>query len=143
MVTRSAQPANANPISLDCPTVHVRVKLSALWASVMFCYIYADYFKLWLPGELNGMAEGQAAMSTQGVLLGASALMAIPVVMVFLPLVLPARINRWVNVVLGAAYTVVNIGQLPGTWVPFYIFFGVVEVALTLTVVVLAWRRAG
>lgn len=132
----------ANPISLDHPTVHVRVKLSALWASVMFCYIYADYFLLWQPGALQGMAEGQGFLSTQGGALGASVLLTIPAVMIFLPLVLPTRTNRWVNIVLGAVYTVVNIAQLPGTWVPFYVFFGVVEVALTLTVVVLAWRRS-
>lgn len=137
-----SQRTEANPISLDHPTVHVRVKLSALWASVMFCYIYADYFLLWQPGALQGMAEGQGFLSTQGGALGASVLLAIPAVMIFLPLVLPTRTNRWVNIVLGAVYTVVNIAQLPGTWVPFYVFFGVVEVALTLTVVVLAWRRS-
>ncbi len=24
--------------------IHVRFKLSALWAALMFCYIYGDYF---------------------------------------------------------------------------------------------------
>ena len=142
MVMRSEQRTDVNPIAPNGTTVHVRVKLSALWASVMFCYIYADYFKLWQPGALQGMAEGQGFLSRQGGALEASVLMAIPAVMVFLPLVLPTRSNRWVNVVLGAAYSAVIIVQLPGTWLAFYIFFGVVEVALTLTVVVLAWRRS-
>ena len=31
--------------------VHVRLKLSALWSSLMFFYIYADYFQLWQPGH--------------------------------------------------------------------------------------------
>ncbi len=145
MITRSEQRTDVNPIAPDGATVHIRLKLSALWASVMFCYIFADYFTLWQPGMLNGMAEGHGAMNTQGGLLGAAALMAIPALMVFLPLVLPTRINRWVNIVLGVAYTLVIIAGIiagmPGAWV-FYIFFNVIEIALTLTVVVLAWRQS-
>ncbi len=141
MVMSSEQRTDANPIAPDGMTVPIRLKLSALWASVMFCYIYADYFLLWQPGVLHGMAEGQGAMNTQAGLLGASALMAIPSLMVFLPLVLPTRINRWVNIVLGVAYTVVILALIPGHWA-FYIFFSVIQVALTVTVVVLAWRRS-
>ena len=121
--------------------VHIRIKLSALWASVMFCYIYADYFSLWQPGTLDGMAGGESFLSTQGGLLAASALMAIPSVMIFLPLVLPTRTNRWVNIVLGVAYTAVIAVGMPGAWL-FYILFNVIEVALTLTVVVVAWRES-
>ncbi len=121
--------------------VHVRIKLSALWASVMFCYIYADYFRLWQPGHLDGMAGGEGFLSTQGGALVGSALMAIPSVMIFLPLVLPTRTNRWVNIVLGVAYTLVIVGGMPGAWL-FYIFFNVIEIALTITVVVLAWRES-
>ena len=29
---------------LDDLKVHVKLKISALWTSAMFCYIYADYF---------------------------------------------------------------------------------------------------
>jgi hypothetical protein len=29
--------------------VHVRLKLFALWSSVMFFYIYGDYFELYTP----------------------------------------------------------------------------------------------
>jgi hypothetical protein len=35
---------------LDDIKVHVKIKISALWASVMFCYIYGDYFGLYKPG---------------------------------------------------------------------------------------------
>ncbi len=146
MVMGSEQRTDANPIAPDGMTVPIRLKLSALWASVMFCYIYADYFSLWQPGTLHGMADGQGLLATQGALLGASVLMAVPSVMVFLPLVLPTHVNRWVNIVLGAVYTLVIIAGMiiavmRGAWV-FYIFFNVIEVALTLTVVVLAWRRS-
>jgi len=39
--------------------VHVRLKLFALWSSVMFLYIYQDYFMLWQPGQLQGMTAGK------------------------------------------------------------------------------------
>ncbi len=55
--------------------VHVRLKLFALWSSVMFFYIYNDYFQLWQPGHLQGMLAGQLFFpgSPQWVLLGGPA----------------------------------------------------------------------
>ncbi|MFS1525239.1 hypothetical protein ACL7TT_14205 [Microbulbifer sp. 2304DJ12-6] len=32
-----------------------RIKLSALWTSVMFCYIYDDYLELNVPGKMQNM----------------------------------------------------------------------------------------
>jgi hypothetical protein len=37
--------------AFDDIKVHVKVKISALWASLMFCYIYGDYFGLYPCGE--------------------------------------------------------------------------------------------
>ena len=42
--------------------VHVRFKLFALWTSVMFCYIYGDYFELYQPGKLPAMLAGRTAL---------------------------------------------------------------------------------
>jgi hypothetical protein len=39
--------------------MHVKLKLSLLWAALMFFYIYGDYFGLYVPGQLKGMLEGQ------------------------------------------------------------------------------------
>lgn len=120
--------------------VHVRLKLSALWTSVMFCYIYGDYFNMYTPGKLEAMAEGNLGVgpATEGVLLGVSAVMAIPSVMVFFSLVLPPAVNRWVNILLGVAYSMILVVTLPGAPV-FYIFLGVLEVALTLLIAWFAW----
>jgi hypothetical protein len=72
--------------------VHVRFKLFALWSSVMFFYIYGDYFELFQPGKLQDMLSGRTPLGamSQGVLLGMSAIMVIPSLMPFLTLVLPA-----------------------------------------------------
>jgi hypothetical protein len=66
--------------------------------------------------------------------------MIIPAVMVFLSLTLKPKVDRWANIILGVLYTFVNISNLIGeTWV-YYIFSGVVEIALTLLIVWYAWK---
>ena len=38
--------------------INIRIKLSALWGSVMFCYVYGDFFTLFVPGRIKGLADG-------------------------------------------------------------------------------------
>ena len=69
--------------------VHVKIKISGLWASAMFCYLYGNFFWLYQPGKLQRMLDGKMdpfGPTTQGVLLGTTVSMAIPAVMVFLSL---------------------------------------------------------
>ena len=42
----------------DDSPVPIRLKLSALWTTVMLCFIYADFFGLFLPGRLLAMNAG-------------------------------------------------------------------------------------
>src|SRR5437588_7026707 len=96
--------------ALDDIKIHVKMKISALWMSVMFCYIYADYFGLYVPGALQSMLQGKMGPlgpTTQGILLGTSVMMAIPSVMIFLSVALTPRICRWLNIIFGAAYTAI------------------------------------
>ncbi len=127
---------------LDDIKIHVKIKLSALWAAVMFCYIYGDIFRLFQLGELQGMLEGKmwSLPVTQGLLLGTSIMMAIPSVMVFLSLALRPGLNRWANILLGVIYTGLMLFTMtsPGAWA-YYIFLGIVEVALTVLIVWYAW----
>ena len=126
---------------LDDIKVHVKLKMSALWASVMFCYIYADYFGLYVPGSLQRVLAGKMGPLgpvTQMVLLGTSATLAIPSVMIFLSLVLKPNFNRCLNIVLGVLYTSIILMTM-WRWA-FYIFYGVIEIALTGLVVWYAWN---
>jgi hypothetical protein len=63
----------------------------------------------------------------------------IPAVMVFLSLTLKAKVNRWVNIILGVLYTVVNISNFIGETWAFYLFFCVVEIVLTSLIIGYAW----
>ena len=132
----------ATPRVLDDAPVPVRIKLAALWTSVMSCYIYCDYFELYIPGKLQSMLDGRMGplgLVTQGVLVGTAVMMVIPSVMVFLSVALPARASRGLNIVFGLLYSVIMMFVIRGTWT-FYRLFGVVEIALTLLVVWYAWR---
>lgn len=117
-----------------------KVKLAALWASVMFCYIYADYFGLFAPGLLAKMNQGiipPLGRATDAVMIGVSAMMAIPSVMIFLSVALRARLNRVVNLIAGAAFSaIIGLTMWSG---PHFIFYGVIEIALTLLVMWYAW----
>jgi len=129
-----------NVSALDDPKVGVRIKLSALWVSVMFCYLYADYFLLFAPGKIQSMLNGKMPPLgdvTEGVLVFTSAMMAIPAVMIFLSVGLPATLSRWLNVVFGMLYTVIILLTM---WsYIFMMFYGVIEVVLTSLIVWYAW----
>ena len=122
---------------MDDMKINVKIKLSALWISMMLLYIYADILSLFRPGQVEEMLEGRMGPFpvTQGSLLTASILMIIPAVMVFLSLTLKPAVNRWANIVMGVLYTLVNIGNLIGETWAYYIVFGIVEIMLTLLIV--------
>jgi len=126
---------------LEDTVIPVRLKLAALWTSVMFCYLYADYFGLYVPGALKKMLDGimvPLGPTTQNMLLGTSLMMAIPSVMIFLSVALKPVPNRWLNTVLGTLYSLIILLTM-WSW-NFYIFFGVIEIALTGLVVWYAWN---
>jgi hypothetical protein len=121
--------------------IHVRFKLSALWAALMFCYIYGDYFGLYVPGKLKGMLDGEGPIGpvSEASLVATALLLAVPGLMVFVSLVLSPRLCRWANILLGLFYAAIMVLTMPGAWW-FYITLGVIEVALSLLIVVCAWR---
>jgi hypothetical protein len=121
--------------------IPVQMKISALWTSVMFCYIYGDYFWLYEPGKLREMLDGRMApfgAVSQAVLLGTTASMVVPSLMISLSLVLKRGSNRWLNIVVGALYTLFVLVTMAGAW-PFYLFLGTVDMALTSLIVWHAW----
>lgn len=122
--------------------VPVQLKLSLLWTATMFCYVYGDYFALYIPGKLVSMQAGSMGplgQVTQGVLLGTGIMMAIPALMTAFSLLLKARVNRVANIVLGAAYAVIMLLAAGSSSWNFYRLFGAIEIALTLTIVWQAW----
>ncbi len=128
------------PPALSDPPLPQRLKLAALWASLTFCYLYGDYFGLYRPGKLQHMLEGAGPMgpSSQGSLLFVALLLAVPGLMVFLSLALPARLARWLNIGLALFYATFVALTLPGAWW-FYLAYSSIEMLLCLVIVRMAW----
>lgn len=123
----------------------VKLKLSALWISVMFCYIYGDIFHLFVPGKIESMMNGSTGVgsTTPIKLLLFAFLMSIPSLMVFLSLLLKPAVNRWINIVTGVFFTaimVLVVATSLGHWMIFYTYLGVVEIIITSLIVFYAWR---
>jgi hypothetical protein len=122
--------------------ISVRLKLSALWATVMFLYVYVDILAFFKPGTIDDILVGRVWEFdiSQGWVLGAMALMTVPALMVFLSLALPARVARWTNVVVASLYVPVSIFNTVGeTWIYYYWFGAILEAALLLLVIRYAW----
>lgn len=121
-------------------TVHVKLKLSALWATTVLCYIYGDLFGFFKQQTLAEIVSGKAGpIGTQAGLLAAALSVAMPSSMVILTLVIKPRLSRWLNIILGIAYTIIMLATMPGAWM-YYVFLGVIEIVLTLLIVWYAWH---
>jgi hypothetical protein len=129
---------------LEDPKINIKIKLSGLWVANMFLFIYVDYFGLYIPGVMEKIIEGEVAHTgiqiTQVFLLAGITLMMIPSLMIFLSLTLPAKANRWTNIIVGILQIVVLVSALIGESWAYYIFATIVEVVLLLLIVWYAWK---
>ncbi|CCW15737.1 hypothetical protein EBBID32_650 [Sphingobium indicum BiD32] len=123
------------------PPVSTRVKLSAMWASLMFCYVYGDYFGLYVPGKVMAMNAGLMAFGqlTPVTHVAVAVMMAIPSLMVAFSLFLPP-LFRWLHVVLALAYAAIMLLTMQGGAPAFYIVLGVTEIMLSLAIFWTAFR---
>lgn len=129
-----------------CAPVDVRLRLAALWGSTLACYLYADYFGLYVPGKLAAMQAGQfgpLGAVSQGTLLGAAVLMIVPSLMMAASVLLPWGVGRWVHGAVGVAYSLLLalIAMTSDWW--FYRLFAGIECVLTAGIALLAWRTRG
>jgi Family of unknown function (DUF6326) len=141
----SQQPLMTSAAALDPAPVNVRVKISALWAAMMFLFAYVDLFTLYRADVRADLQAGKVGSFTlgQGFLLGATAYVTVPSLMVFLSLVLSARVARWVNMVLAAGYLVTDVGSALGESYHYYLLGTALESVLLIAIIGYArtWPR--
>ena len=120
--------------------VNVRVKILALWTSMLFVFAYVDLFSLYRPDFRADIEAGEVGGFTVNrlFLLGTTLYVVIPSVMVFCALVLRPRVNRIVNITLGVLYAVTIMAGAIGEW-SYYLLGSAIEVALLGGVVYYAW----
>ncbi len=128
---------------LENPTINIKIKLSALWTSVLFCYIYGDYYELYVPEKVNSLVNGVNILDSPTKLLIASIVMAIPSVMIVLSILLKPKISRWLNIIFGTLFTLmmllIAINSLTA-WYSFYVFLAILESIITFLIVWYAWK---
>ena len=125
---------------LEPSPVNVRVKISALWASMLFIFAYVDLFSLYRPDFRADVEAGQVAgfAVSQTFLLGTTAYVVIPSLMVFSVLVVPPRPNRALNIALATLYVVSIVAATIGEW-SYYVLGSLIESVLLAAVVFYAW----
>lgn len=123
--------------------INIKQLLSALWASVMFLYIYGDYFELYVPKKVEGLVNGQNMLDTPYKLLVATIILTLPSLMIFLSLMLKPVWNRLLNMsvaVLLCLFTLlVGISSL-SEWRIFYVMLAFLESMITAIIVWKAWH---
>src|SRR4051794_31966362 len=147
MRTPQSHTALENPPSrsaLEDLRMPVQAKLAAAWTSLMFLYIYVDYFGLYKPGFIDDLRAGVVFEFdiTPTLLTIFVALIAIPALMVMLSMTLPARVNRATNLVVASLYIPVSVFNALGeswSWSYFYGFSIGIEVLLLAFILRSAW----
>ncbi|WP_240722274.1 DUF6326 family protein [Kocuria rosea] len=121
----------------------VQAKLAAAWSSLMFFYIYIDYFHLYQPGAIDQIRGGgifefditPALMTVFVVVVG------IPALMVMLSMALPARVNRAVNLVVASLYIPVTVFNAAGASWDWAVYYGF-HIGLEVLLLAFIWRSA-
>ena len=117
--------------------INIKMKLAALWTATTLCYLYGDYFQLYIPDTVESLISGENVLNSPLILFMASVLLAIPPVMIYLSLVLKPRFNRVINMVFGLFFTIMMVliafnSLTP--WYAFYVFLALIEAALTFLI---------
>lgn len=128
--------------ALEDVKLDVKLKLAAAWTSLMFLIIYIDYFHLYIPGSLEDLLAGKVFVFdiTQVFLVAGLATVTIPALMIFLSIALPAKVNRWTNIIVAVVNIPAMLFNLAGVAWLHIIFGAVVEVVLLLLIIGYAWK---
>jgi hypothetical protein len=128
--------------TLEDIKVGLKLKLAMLWACFMFLYIYVDYFHLYMPGKIEDIMKGKVFEFdiTQGFLTVALVSVKIPVLMISLSVALPAKINRWTNIIVATIYIPYTLFNLAGEAWMHMILAAVAEVILLCLIICYAWK---
>ena len=118
--------------------IDVRIKLSALWVTLMLTYLLGDVLRIFsgdfVAGEMGGIKI------TQEIYLVAAIILVIPAVMIFLSLTLPHKVNRWTNIILAIFFFVFNIVGLPTYPSAYDKFLIIVGLGFNTLTVWYAWK---
>ncbi len=111
----------------------IRITLSALWAALVLTYLYGDVLRI-LSSDMK-VQEAALAKFTQGMWLGITILMTVPIAMVVLSVTLDYPVARWANIIVAIllfGFNLIGLPTYPSTFAKFLIVVGLVWNALTV-----------
>lgn len=129
-------------VKRDEQKVNVRLKIAAAWASFSFLYVYVDLFGLYMPGKIDDILIGRVFefAITEEFLLTSLLLVSIPILMIFLSTVLPARVSRWTHMIVATLFIPFTLFNLVGGFWTFMLYGAVLEVLLLCVIIGYAWK---
>ena len=108
-----------------------RIILSGVWVALMLTYLLGDVLRIYS----GDVARMQNMQFTQGMWLGISVLMLIPILMVVLSLSLPQPVSRWANMIAAVflfLFNLVGLPTYPSAYDKFLIIVGLVFNVVTV-----------
>jgi hypothetical protein len=119
----------------------LKTKISALWIVVLFSMIFRDLHEFARTGfleEILAMTSNGAEIS-EGLVLLAGIVLAIPITMIFFVHVLDVRANRWANII---ASTVLFVNIIANNLAPDFddMFFATLICIALLLIIWYAWK---
>lgn len=107
----------------------------------MLTYLLGDVLRIYSDDATPGEISGQPA--SQGIWLGLSILMVLPILMILVSLLVTAPAARWASMIVAAFFFLFNLVGLP-TYASYYDqFLIVVSLAINVLIIWLAWNCDG
>ena len=110
----------------------------------MFCYIYEDYFELYIPKKVEHIISGEDFLASPMHLFAGALLLIIPALMICLSILLTPKLSRLLNMIFGTLYTALMLRIASNysldKWLTFAVFFAIVESIITSIIVWYAWK---
>lgn len=135
---------NIIAVSYTDTKLDIKIKLSALWISLMFLFVYADLKAIYQTGTVEAIIKGEIiGMKINDLFLLSSAiLMSIPATMIFLSIFLKSALNRIFNIFFPLLFIIVNTGTyfVPGKIWWYYIYFTSLEYLICILLILFSWR---
>ena len=126
--------------------IDIKVKLASLWTSLMFLYIYADFFDAMTPSsiEMSKNLETPVGPLTPELLILFSVILIIPTLMIVLSVFLKPKINRIVNIIIAVLWSSMSIllfiDTINSGWHKFYALFQFLEIIILIVIIWQAYQ---
>jgi len=119
----------------------VKMKLSVLWLFgevTLLTFLVLEFLE---QGVIQGIIEGNMRGLPLGseTLLFYAVMLLTPLVMAFLSLTLKDSVNRWANIILGAFFTVIYLGDLIAHLENPYAYAMLMGIAAVVAQVLIVW----